>query len=407
MTKWLLFLSILAIFLSGECAYGKPYNHKNISYAEDIETTIRAGQAINLSNTTIIGNIDLSNIIIKNNINIVNSIIKGRVKCDWAIFEKTANFGFTDFLDAADFRGANFNQYSGFRKCRFAGDLIFEGSNFEGYADFGGSYFAKNINFIGARFERDLNLEGCRFFGNSDFAYAKMMGSYAGLIGSRFNGSANFEHIQLSGYSDFRQVEFLEDANFKFAQFGGNVDLTDIILHKKFYIYGSKFDRLEIKWTIIKNRIDFESATYRALIRNYRNLEWFSDANDCYYDYRKIMQDKESSIINKLMDYIAWLSCGYGVRPGYTLFWIVALILACGTIYNWRKGLSKTSSGWEYHSSIGDAIYFSANVLIGSVASDYRPKRGCKHLVVIERFLGWLLLALLLLTLGNVTIRYI
>ncbi|NYT01489.1 MAG: hypothetical protein GKC10_01860, partial [Methanosarcinales archaeon] len=49
--------------------------------------------------------------------------------------------------------------------------------------------------------------------------------------------------------------------------------------------------------------------------------------------------------------------------------------------------------------------YFSAMVFIAQAPVDFLPRGFYRHLVILEGILGWLLLALFLVTLGNVMIR--
>ena len=55
--------------------------------------------------------------------------------------------------------------------------------------------------------------------------------------------------------------------------------------------------------------------------------------------------------------------------------------------------------------SFKDALYFSTMVFVSMPPHDWRPKEGWKYAVMLEDVLGWLLLALFLVTLGNVIIR--
>ena len=55
--------------------------------------------------------------------------------------------------------------------------------------------------------------------------------------------------------------------------------------------------------------------------------------------------------------------------------------------------------------SLKDALYFSTMVFISMPPHDWQPKEGWKYWVVLEGVLGWLLLALFLVILGNVMIR--
>ena len=36
----------------------------------------------------------------------------------------------------------------------------------------------------------------------------------------------------------------------------------------------------------LKNHLNYNESFYIALIKNYRDMGWFTEADDCYYTYR-------------------------------------------------------------------------------------------------------------------------
>jgi len=188
------------------------------------------------------------------------------------------------------------------------------------------------------------------------------------------------------------------------------------------------------------------------LTRNFRNLEQFEDEDDCYYQYRKEKQARNTKAIPRLLDRLVWLSCGYGVRPDYTVAWSFSIIIIFGAVFYLGKGLLQSerrdaengmvaepsgaggedwslevepggigedpppraarhrhdlggaSSGPE-HPSFGEAMYFSSLVFIAQAPAYYQALGRYKYLVIAEGILGWLMLALFLVGLGKVMIR--
>jgi len=379
---------------------------RNIIQAEEIEKIIESGEAINYDNVTIHGDLNLNEAIIRKNIKITNTIINGSINFNGAKFEKTIDLSFTTIQGDASFNGASFNEYAGFRNTNFGGKTSFEGALFDGYAYFGGAYFNQEAIFRGSQFKWDLDLIGARFKEDADFSFVKFYGE-SGFVGTRFNKYAGFRSTKFNGNADFSLSRFNKSANFVSTQFQGNANFMDVEFNENFELTHAKFDRLEVPWRSIKDEISYDSSVYLSLVRSYRNLEWFKDANDCYYDYRKENQERETLGWSKVMDYIAWLTCGYGVRPGYTLAWFFFSILLFGFVFWIGDGIYKCdhSSSWEADASIEDIIYFSANILIGGSVDDFRAMKNYRSLVILERIIGWLLLALFLVTLGRVMIR--
>jgi hypothetical protein len=177
------------------------------------------------------------------------------------------------------------------------------------------------------------------------------------------------------------------------------------------------FGRFVVRWDILKDRLIFDGAAYQALVRNYKNLEWFDDADDCYYQYRRITQDQEPWGWIKFLDIIAWLSCGYGVRVSYSIFWCIFTILFFGAVFWAGNGMRRFEfTGLEVpHNpekikdqrvSMIDAFYFSTAMFTTSQAPvNTYPVGFYKHLAMVEGILGWFFLGLFVVVLSGVLIR--
>jgi hypothetical protein len=99
--------------------------------------------------------------------------------------------------------------------------------------------------------------------------------------------------------------------------------------------------------------LDFDEGAYLALIKNYNNLGWYNDANDCYYDYRNEvrknwltayapdLKTRVSNILNWFIDTTEWLLYGYGVQPLFPVVWSGIIILAFGFFFLRKKSLKK------------------------------------------------------------------
>jgi hypothetical protein len=69
-------------------------------------------------------------------------------------------------------------------------------------------------------------------------------------------------------------------------------------------------------------------------------------------------QEEKGLEWSKVIDVLAWLSCGYGVWPGYTMAWAILTILVFALIF------------WK-----GDGIHRSAKPLQETVEMDSVPER--------------------------------
>ena len=185
-------------------------------------------------------------------------------------FLETQFGGHTSFLDA-QFRGN-----ATFAATRFASDVVFRNALFQRGSTFGLSNFEGLADFAGVRFMETAYFGGAKF---SDLAY---------FVGARFDKDLILEASRL--YSmQLDNVTFAEETMINL----NNADFTKFVVH----------------WDIIEDRLVYNGAAYLALVKNYKSLEWFDDADECYYQYRRIGQDLEPWGWAKLSDIISWLSC--------------------------------------------------------------------------------------------------
>jgi uncharacterized protein YjbI with pentapeptide repeats len=399
------------------------------------------GIPIRIVDSEIRGSVDFSDVFLSDSTEFTGTIFDEDVEFEGAIFARPAqfrgaqfdgnarflsdnflegaDFGESQFQEIADFNGAQFCNYAYFRDAQFKSIAQFSGAQFGEDAYFSKTQFDKDGYFGGARFCKDAYFKEAQFnfvdFGKSTFF------GYAGFAEAKFYDDAYFWDVKFGGVSDFSNTEFREDAYFENAWFDSSFDLSK-----------SKFDRLYVFWDSVEGALVYDGSTYLSLVRNFKNQERFDDADRCYYQYRRICQSNKDFGRSKIEDVLAWLSCGYGVRPGYTLAWSFIFIVSFGTIICAGKGLeidsdyyaqprrnssepvdknhSKTTDNIKKgasEASLLDSIYFSALIFFHThQPSSWEPsKRWSLWLVLLEDIVGWLLLALFLVALANVIIR--
>jgi len=174
------------------------------------------------------------------------------------------------------------------------------------------------------------------------------------------------------------------------------------------------FDRLKAHWSQISDHVVYDPGAFLALVDNYRGLGWSRDEDDCYYQYRLMSQGEKSPGWSKLIDVLAWLSCGYGVRPGNAVAWSLLTILAFALIF-WRgDGIRRSAKPLQGPAELDsvpervtfrNALFFSTMIFLSQGPIDFLPVGRHRYYVILEGILGWLLLALFLVTLGRVMIR--
>jgi hypothetical protein len=242
---------------------------------------------------------------------------------------------------------------------------------------------------------------------------ASTFGRIAFFIDAKFRGDATFGAANLGGAAtfgadaDFGGAKFSGEAGFSGAKFGAYANFMKAEFDNKLKLGNFKSERLYITWNSIKDELVYSGPAYLALIKNFKALEQFDDADDCYYQYRRESQDRKKLYDNekgwdwsKFMDIISWISCGYGVRPLHTVLSIFGVVFIIGIIF------------LGYFDSIFESFYFSIMTFTGGLitftggeADILIEERWLRSLAMIEAILGYLLMALFVVVLARKFIR--
>jgi hypothetical protein len=313
-----------------------------------------------------------------------------------------ANFEFTHFLKDADFTGSSFNTYGSFEgttiegyadlhATQFDNGANFFNSSFLGPANFGRSHFSLNSIFSGASFHQDTNFLDARFDGATFFD------------SSRFWGNAIFDNAQLLATADFRGAIFDKDLSMNSTKIV-KMDLEGAAFGKGSRLFLAKADinRLMVPWDAIEDILSYDTSAYLSMVKNYKDLGQSSDANDCYYEYRRLNQMQKEFGTSKFLDTVAWLSCGYGVRPHYALYCGAFIILLFSIALFLGRGVHGFEDLHGAHLAVA-SLYYSTIAFTAN--SKGLPFNGhYKYLGIAEGIIGWLLMALFLVTLGRLMI---
>ncbi len=331
--------------------------------AEEILEKIDDGKPVEYENIMIVGDLDLSRLDLpldKSKRRIINSIIK--------------------------------IEYSTIK-----GDVFFDRSTFAQLVDFDGTVFTKTANFSQSQFCEDAGFSNSQFQGEANFSRAS------------FKTEANFSRARFND-TDFRSVEFHKNLNLASAKLY-TIRLSDARFEEgsNLYLKDLDFDRIKVRWDSIKDHIPFNGSVYLSLTKNFRNLELFEDEDRCYYQYRKEKQARATSPVRRALDGLAWLSCGYGVRPSHTVTLSILIIFLFTGIFWMGNALQSDSSAASDHNdpsiSFKDAFYFSSMQFLGKTPQNLRIAEGYEYVTVFETLVGWILMALFLVTLSKTMLR--
>lgn len=319
-----------------------------------------------------------------------SSRFNGIADFKYSKFEQYTTFRRSQFNKSVDFRFPNFNGSTYFEYSRFNGSVFFGLSRFNGPISFEEAIFNDDADFSNPYFEKYSLIRGAQFNNDVDFTYSK------------FNGPANFDYSVFNGDVSFVASEFNDDASFGGAKF-----------YKKLDIWLIKFKNIKIEWNNIKT-IFCDDQNKLKLIKNFKDLGQFEDADNVYYAYRRSIQDQRSWSWAKGIDIMAWISCGYGVRWQYTIITGLALTILFGFYYFIKGSFGKSNSC--ICPSFKESIFFSLTILTSSPTDWFghffdTNKYGIlvkanKNSIFIERMIGWGLIIVLINTLSRVMIRY-
>lgn len=442
---------------------GESRSYNNVTVSGSLEMGPGDGpisQSLRITNSRFLGpvrleavvfteGLDLRGCIFMENVSFVRSRFLGEARFSGAGFLRQADFGDAFFEDAASFISARFLNDTSFSNAQFSGDAVFLDSRFASDVDFDDAKFMRSGSFRNAAFEdvRFFETEfrgqatflSAIFTGNATFA-ATRFGSDVVFRGCIFLRGSTFGLSSFSGLADFGDAEFNETAflgGVRFsdlAYFAGagfhrdlilegarlySMQLDDVAFSEKSRINlnSTDYTKFVVHWSLIRDRIIYNGAAYLALVKNYKSLEWFDEADECYYQYRRTGQSLTPWGWDKLSDMISWLSCGYGVRVSFTAFWCLFTILFFGAIFWAGRGMSKFEIvGMELPGepkllpikrvSFADALYFSIAMFTTSQAPvNTYPVGVYRHLAMAEGILGWFFLGLFVVVLSAVLIR--
>jgi len=308
------------------------------------------------------------------------------------------------FLKDVTFKEVQFNKDVWLTGIKFFGEYaIFDSSCFLQNAVFQ-DVTSKSIFFKYVTFSDLCELKDCTF-SESYFDKCNFIGKNT-KISSKFNGKTIFENANFFGNVSFRssafdkgQIDFSGanfsgySADFSQVDFSGNTIMDNIsfaaVQDKSLILNDSSISCLHIKWDQIKDHLRYNGPAYLALVKNFKELEKFEDADGCYYEYRRQkMLDPSRDFFSWILDFISLVTCGYGVRLsntiGLSMLWILIFTLL-----------------FYRHEIFRDALLFSFITFLQLPRSDKYNEMIKRHeyAIIIEQILGWCMMALFIVVL--------
>lgn len=389
-------------------------------------------EPVNYESVILSGDINLDSIshssprLIGSPISIIDCQILGNVSFNGTIFDQPVNFEKTEFCGTVSFKEAEFRKYSNFSQCKFHEWASFRAAKFKAGSNFWRSVLFGFSTFKNSRFDGSLaDFHLCSFRDNVSFNFANFNVDEARFKYSNFECNANFQQARFGGKANFLGSQFKGLADFGNSQFNLDSDFMGAVFEGPLKVNDIKFNGLIIKWESIHNKLLSDEPGYILLISNFRKLGQFDDADSCYYDYREWKRANRSDHewTESIWDFIAWLTCGYGVRwQNPILFGVVVLVFFGFYLEFWDLGrflwssIRKQSINQDYHffRRLKASMAFSATTLL-SLPSEWYPfgndeyyRLLKRHICcsILERLIGWGLMLLLIGTITRLMVRY-
>jgi hypothetical protein len=242
-------------------------------------------------------------------------IFRGPLSLEQTRFLGRVDFSNSFFLELVDAQGSEFSQGVDWSQSRFSQPLNFTSSIFNQATEFRNSIFFNKANFNQSRFNQTVNFQSSEFQGTANFSRV------------RFQQLANFNRVQWQGNADFAQTRWQNQALFTRNQFNQALFLTETTFEKAVSFRESQFNRpVNLRGGAILDQADFSDTRFapsakvnipelqfdpktarilgdpglvsralsvptlrgneillRNVVRNFRQLEQISDANQIEY----------------------------------------------------------------------------------------------------------------------------
>lgn len=188
--------------------------------------------------------------------------------------------------------------------------------------------------------ESKINIQDSVFVDDVNFSNTQLRKCFAINNRTSFLGKVDFSGAEFCDRADFKFADFHGKADFDSAAFAGDAYFTGATFCD-LYLHNIDFQRMWVQWSSFKNALLCDGPTYTKLIKNFRAIEQFEDADAAYYQYRRLSQANKKWSFSKIMDVLAWISCGYGVKLERPLILAVIIILIFASVRRLGPGIKR------------------------------------------------------------------
>jgi uncharacterized protein YjbI with pentapeptide repeats len=410
----------------GDLDVSKIWNYLETDPKGDIKWGV-VKSPIEIRDSTIQGNVNFNQIYFNDTVEFENVIFEGSASF-YAVFDKrtifqdstfksSANFGEATFNDIAYFGRVNFRD-ARFWNATFKNATFFRFSTVNGNAVFDNTFFNKSADFTHFVVKRDATFDNATFNDSVDFKQSTF-NELAWFEDAKFNAPVNFIQATFSDTTVFQNAVFNTTAYFILARFKDRTYFTGAVFNDSVdFSEADIFQTMKINWNQLDGKLVYNNYFYQSLIKNFETLGQSDDWRDAYYRYhiergKRIDTGSIRGLIRKVADFLLYIFCGYGVKPSWPLGWAVFWLILFTFVY---MGIEEEVK-WKrkgFWSSLWDSFFLSVCIFtsLGKWSSkwdnwEYAKKHEWlfRLAVIVEVFLGWIILVLFVISLTMTYIR--
>ena len=370
------------------------------------ENATKINSLIRINNSLIEGITNFNNCFFNYSITFKNTLFKERFTIEGSLFARVVNFQDSEFSNRVLFRDAWFKKEICFNNVIFADRTDFSGSQFDGDTAFVDANFKNTTTFLDSKFNGDAHFDSCQFsrdtiFSSSAFGIS-CFNKFSDFSRSVFNESAQFNNIVFANTVDFRDTIFYGSLNLESSLFTSDVLFQNATFMGEINLKRTRWTKLFVRFDSIKDSIAYDPTAYQLLIKDFNDLGYTDDANNCYFQFMKQQLKHRNPMDNPLsflFDLSAYVFYGYGIKVTYPIFWSLLSVVIFGDY--WRRN------------GVEDPFRFSATLFIsGTKFFVEPPDREIKYkgfwlmdMFRIEKILGTIFSVLLFLTLSRLILK--
>jgi len=409
---------------------------------------------ISIRNSKIEGTVNFNPIYFNNTVEFENVIFEGGVSFFYATFDKRTNFQDSTFKSSAKFDKATFNDIAYFNRVNFM-DVRFRNATFNNatwfgfstvhgeYAVFDNTFFNKSafftsftvtgytqcinvtfndsVDFRWASFGRTVIFRKTTFNESADFLWVTFDGQVS-FDDAVFKAPVNFVQATFSDTTSFQNAHFYDTANFILARFKDRTYFTDAVFNDSVdFSEADIFQTMKINWSQLDGKLVYNDYFYQSLLRNFETLGQSEDWQDAYYEYH-VEKRKHLPLLGfrrPLERVFLDSSCGYGVRPLKTIrgaFIVIGLFAVLYRLIEEKESVQrlgehslkdKINNCWR---RLWKFIFLSVSIfttlgILNNRKSAENRKTWFRFFVIIEVFLGWIIMTLFVISLTLTWIR--